>query len=54
MSGHGDTDETEMADQLAKLESERPFTGLEPVCAISTGVAKKAVREAPAQTGSGK
>jgi ribonuclease HI len=35
----------ENADQLAKLGSECPFIGLEPVFGISVGVAKKAVRD---------
>jgi hypothetical protein len=34
-----------MADQLAKLGSERPFIGPEPTCSISMGVAKKAVKD---------
>jgi hypothetical protein len=34
-----------MADQLARTESEHPFTGPEPACGISNGVAKKAVRD---------
>jgi hypothetical protein len=33
------------ADQLARTGSEHPFTGPEPACGISVGVAKKAVRE---------
>jgi hypothetical protein len=33
-----------MADQLARTGSEHPFTGPKPACTISTGVAKKAVR----------
>jgi hypothetical protein len=33
-----------MADQSAELGSEHPFTGTEPVCRISSGVAKKGVR----------
>jgi ribonuclease HI len=35
----------ERADQLARTGSEHPFTGAEPVCGISIGVAKKAVRD---------
>jgi hypothetical protein len=42
--GHEGTDENEMADQLAKYGSEHPFTEPEPVCSISIGVAKKAVK----------
>jgi hypothetical protein len=34
-----------MADQLATIGSEHPFTEPEPACSISTGVAKKAVRD---------
>jgi hypothetical protein len=34
----------EKADQLARTRSEHPFTGPEPACGISTGVAKKVVR----------
>jgi hypothetical protein len=32
-------------DQLARTGSEHPFTGSEPACGISIGVAKKAVRD---------
>jgi hypothetical protein len=35
----------EKADQLAGTGSQHPLTGLEPVCGISIGVAKKAVRD---------
>jgi hypothetical protein len=35
----------ETADQLARTGSEHPFTGPEPACGISIGVAKKAVRD---------
>jgi hypothetical protein len=45
MPGHDSTDGSEMADQLAKQGSECPFTGPEPACGISTGVAKKAVMD---------
>jgi hypothetical protein len=34
-----------MADQLVRTGSEQSFTGPEPACDISTGVAKKAVRD---------
>jgi hypothetical protein len=34
-----------LADQLARTGSEHPFTGPEPACGISIGVAKKAVRD---------
>jgi hypothetical protein len=40
-----ETDGDKMAGQLAKLESERTFTGPEPPCGISMGVAKKEVRD---------
>jgi hypothetical protein len=42
---HERTDGKEMADQLAKLRSERPLIGPEPACSIAMGVAKKAVRD---------
>jgi hypothetical protein len=35
----------ERADQLARIGSEHPFTGPEPACSISIGVAKKAVTD---------
>jgi hypothetical protein len=41
--GHEGIDGIETADQLAKTGSEYPFTGPEPACGISIGVAKKAV-----------
>jgi hypothetical protein len=43
--GHEDIVGNEMADQLARTESEHLFTGPEPDCGISIGVAKKAVRD---------
>jgi hypothetical protein len=43
--GHKGIVGNEMADQLARMGSEHPFTGPEPACGISIGVAKKAVRE---------
>jgi ribonuclease HI len=42
--GHEGIVGNETADQLARTGSEHPFTGPEPVCGISVGVAKKAVR----------
>jgi hypothetical protein len=45
MSGHEGIDRTEMADKLAELGSECPFTRPKPACGISVGVAKKAVRD---------
>jgi hypothetical protein len=45
VSGHGGILGNEMADQLARTGSEHPFTGPEPACSISIGVAKKAVRD---------
>jgi hypothetical protein len=35
----------EMADRLTRTGSKHPFTGPEPACGISIGVAKKAVRD---------
>jgi hypothetical protein len=35
----------EVADQLARTGSEYLFTGTEPACSISIGVAMKAVRD---------
>jgi hypothetical protein len=43
--GHEGIVGNETADQLARTGSEHPFTGPEPVCGISFGVAKKAVRD---------
>jgi ribonuclease HI len=43
--GHEGIVENETADQLARTGSEHPFIGPEPVCGISVGVAKKAVRD---------
>jgi hypothetical protein len=43
--GHEGTVRNETADQLARTGSEHPFTGPEPACGISIGVAKKAVRD---------
>jgi ribonuclease HI len=43
--GHEGIVGNETADQLARTRSEHPFTGPEPACGISTGVAKKAVRD---------
>jgi hypothetical protein len=43
--GHEGIDGNETADQLARTGSEHPFTGPEPACGISIGVAKKAVRD---------
>jgi hypothetical protein len=42
--GHEGIVDNETADQLARTGSEHPFTGPEPACGISIGVAKKAVR----------
>jgi ribonuclease HI len=43
--GHESIEGNETADQLANLGSECPFTGPEPACDISAGIAKKAVRD---------
>jgi hypothetical protein len=43
--GQEDIVGNETADQLARTGSEHPFTGPEPACGISIGVAKKAVRD---------
>jgi hypothetical protein len=43
--GNEGTVGNETADQLARTGSEHPFTGPKPACGISTGVAKKAVRD---------
>jgi hypothetical protein len=43
--GHEGIVGNETADQLARTGSEHPFTGPEPACSISIGVAKKAVRD---------
>jgi hypothetical protein len=40
-----DIDGNKMADQLAKLGSERQFIGPELACSISMGAAKKAVKD---------
>jgi hypothetical protein len=45
VSGHEGIVINETADQLARTESEHPFIGTEPACAISIGVAKKAARD---------
>jgi hypothetical protein len=34
-----------MADELARIGSERPFIGPEPACGISAGAAKEAIRD---------
>jgi hypothetical protein len=44
MSGHEGIAGNETADHLARTGSEHPFTGPEPACGISFGVAKRAVK----------
>jgi hypothetical protein len=43
--GRGGIAGNETADLLARIGSEHPITGPEPACGISTGVAKRAVRD---------
>jgi hypothetical protein len=43
--GHEGIVDNGMADQVARIGSEHPFTGPEPACGISIGVADKAVRD---------
>jgi ribonuclease HI len=43
--GHGGIVCNETADQLSRMRSEHSFTGPEPACGISIGVAKKVVRD---------
>jgi hypothetical protein len=43
--GHEGIVGNETADQLAKTGSEHLFTGPEPACSISIGVAKRAARD---------
>jgi hypothetical protein len=43
--GHEGVVGNETADHMARTGSEYPFTGPEPACGISIGVAKKAVRD---------
>jgi hypothetical protein len=43
--GHEGIDGNETADHLARTGSENPFIGPEPACGISSGAAKKAVRD---------
>jgi hypothetical protein len=43
--GHEGIAGNETADQLAKIGAEHPFIGPEPACGISTGVARKAIRD---------
>jgi hypothetical protein len=45
--GHAGIVGNELADHLARMGSEQPFTGPEPACGISAGVAKTAVRDWP-------
>jgi ribonuclease HI len=43
--GHEGIAGNETADLLARTGSEHPFTGPEPACGISFGVAKRAVKD---------
>jgi hypothetical protein len=43
--GHEGIAGNETADLLARTGSEHAFTGLEPACGISIGVAKRAARD---------
>jgi hypothetical protein len=43
--GHEGIAGNETADEMAKIGSEHPFIGPEPACGISTGVAKKTIRD---------
>jgi ribonuclease HI len=43
--GHEGIAGNETADLLARTGSEHPFTGPEPACGISIGVAKRAARD---------
>jgi hypothetical protein len=43
--GHEGVAGNETADLLARTGSEHPFTGPEPACGISIGVAKRTVRD---------
>jgi ribonuclease HI len=43
--GHEGIAGNETADLLARTGSEHPFTGPEPACGFSIGVAKRAVRD---------
>jgi hypothetical protein len=44
-AGHEGIAGNETADLLARTGSEHPFTGPEPACGISTGVAKRVARD---------
>jgi hypothetical protein len=43
--GNEDTAGNETEDLLARTRSEHPFTGPEPACGISIGLAKRAFRD---------
>ncbi|PNF22726.1 hypothetical protein B7P43_G07139 [Cryptotermes secundus] len=43
--GHEGIAGNEIADRLAKIGAQHPFTGPEPACGISIGVATKAIRD---------
>jgi hypothetical protein len=43
--GHRSAEDNELANQLARVGSERPFAGPEPACSFSAGVAKRGVTD---------
>jgi hypothetical protein len=45
LPGHEGIAGNETADLLARAGSEHPFTGPEPACGISIGLAKRSVRD---------
>jgi hypothetical protein len=43
--GHRSAEDNEIANQVARVGSERPFAGPEPACSFSAGVAKMVVTD---------